>query len=157
MAVNPKFSPHDLSEFTSDQTMESKIMTFLFTEGHKTKDLTRRRDGKRLVLHYTPFIEVVRRQLRNEAFKGKMYHNFEMQWSTRSTRHRPGIGRSNSGTLIQGAQIRANFLSMGSGLAKPGLKTRVATFVTVSDGPYGEKNMPWHAVYGMSHTTMKIM
>ena len=41
MAVNPKFSPHDLSEFTSVQTMESKIMKFLFPEGHKIKDLTR--------------------------------------------------------------------------------------------------------------------
>ena len=28
MAVNPKFSPHDLSEFTSVQTMESKISFF---------------------------------------------------------------------------------------------------------------------------------
>jgi hypothetical protein len=26
MATNPKFSPHDLSEFTSVQTMESKII-----------------------------------------------------------------------------------------------------------------------------------
>ena len=55
MAVNPKFSPHDLSEFTSVQSMESKIMKFLFPEGHKTKDLTSRRDGKRLVLHSIPF------------------------------------------------------------------------------------------------------
>ena len=50
MAVNQKFSPHDLSEFTSVQTMESKIMKFLFPEGHKIKDLTRQRDGKRMVL-----------------------------------------------------------------------------------------------------------
>ena len=44
MARNPKFSPHDLAEFTFVQTMESRIMKFLFPEGHKTKDLTRRRD-----------------------------------------------------------------------------------------------------------------
>ena len=54
--------------------------------------------------------------------------------------------------------------SMGSGLAKPGLETRVAALVTVSNGTYGEKYMPWHGVYGnnnnnnnsncLSHTTM---
>jgi hypothetical protein len=153
MAVNPKFSPHDLSEFTSVQSMESKIMKFLFPEGHKTANLTRQRDGRPVILHYVPFIEVVRRLLRNEGFKGKMYHGFEMQWSTRRFGVR-AIGRSNSGTLFQGAQIRANWLSKNSGLAKPGVETRVAAFVTVSDGTYGEKNMPYHGVYGMSHTTL---
>ena len=152
MAVNPKFSPHDLSEFTSVQSMESKIMKFLFPEGHKTANLTRQRDGRQVILHYVPYIEVVRRLLRNEGFKGKMYHNFEMQWSTRRLGVR-AIGRSNSGTLFQGAQIRANWLSKDSGLAKPGVETRVAAFVTVSDGTYGEKNMPYHGCYGMSHTT----
>ena len=58
MAVNPKFSPHDLSEFTSVQSMESKIMKFLFPEGHKTANLTRQRDGRPVILHYVPFIEV---------------------------------------------------------------------------------------------------
>jgi hypothetical protein len=153
MAVNQKFSPHDLSEFTSVQTMESKIMKFLFPEGHKIKDLTRQRDGKRMVLHYLPYIEMVRRLLRNESFKGKMYHNFEMQWSTRRFGVR-AIGRSNTGTLFQGAQIKANWLSKDSGLAKPGVETRVAALITVSDATYGEKNMPWHGNYGMSHTTM---
>ena len=153
MAVNPKFSPHDLSEFTSVQSMESKIMKFLFPEGHKTANLTRQRDGRQVILHYVPYIEVVRRLLRNEGFKGKMYHGFEMQWSTRRFGVR-AIGRSNSGTLFQGAQIRANWLSKNSGLAKPGVETRVAAFVTVSDGTYGEKNMPYHGVYGMSHTTL---
>ena len=153
MAVNPKFSPHDLSEFTSVQSMESKIMKFLFPEGHKTANLTRQRDGRPVILHYVPFIEVVRRLLRNEVFKGKIYHGFEMQWSTRRFGVR-AIGRSNSGTLFQGAQIRANWLSKNSGLAKPGVETRVAAFVTVSDGTYGEKNMPYHGVYGMSHTTL---
>ena len=153
MAVNQKFSPHDLSEFTYVQTMESKIMKFLFPEGHKIKDLTRQRDGKRMVLHYLPYIEMVRRLLRNESFKGKMYHNFEMQWSTRRFGVR-AIGRSNTGTLFQGAQIKANWLSKDSGLAKPGVETRVAALVTVSDGTYGEKNMSWHGNYGMSHTTM---
>ena len=152
MAVNPKFSPHDLSEFTSVQSMESKIMKFLFPEGHKTANLTRQRDGRQVILHYVPYIEVVRRLLRNEGFKGKMYHSFEMQWSTRRLGVR-AIGRSNSGTLFQGAQIRANWLSKDSGLAKPGVETRVAAFVTVSDGTYGEKNMPYHGCYGMSHTT----
>ena len=34
-------------------------MKFLFPEGHKTKDLTRLRDGKQLILHYIPYIEIV--------------------------------------------------------------------------------------------------
>ena len=76
VASNPKFSPYDLAEFTCVQTMESRIMKFLFPEGHKTKDLTRRRDGKRLILHYIPYIEIVRRQLRNQTFEGKLYQNF---------------------------------------------------------------------------------
>jgi hypothetical protein len=155
MATNPKFSPHDLSEFTSVQTMESKIMKFLFPEGHKIKNLTRQRDGKQLVLHYIPFIEVVRRLLRNEAFAGKMYHNFEVQWSARRNGVR-AIGRSNTGTLFQGAQIRANRLAAGSGLAKMGLETRVAMLVTASDATYGEKNMPWHGVYGKAHITLRL-
>ncbi len=111
---NPKFSPYDLSEFTSVQTMESKIMKYLFPEGHKVKNLTRQRDGKQLVLHYIPYTEAVRRLLRNEAFAGKMYHNFEVQWSARRNGVR-AIGRSNSGTLFEGAQIRANRLAAGSG------------------------------------------
>jgi hypothetical protein len=57
LTTNPKFSPYDLSEFTSVQTMESKIMKYLFPEGHKVKNLTRQRDGKQLVLHYIPHIE----------------------------------------------------------------------------------------------------
>ena len=118
LTTNPKFSLYDLSEFTSVQTMESKIMKYLFPEGHKVKNLTRQRDGKQLVLHYIPYIEVVRRLLRNEAFAGKMYHNFEVQWSARRNGVRV-IGRSNSGTLFEGAQIRANRLEAGSGLAKP--------------------------------------
>jgi hypothetical protein len=59
VASNPKFSPYDLAEFTCVQTMESRIMKFLFPEGHKTKDLTRLRDGKQLILHYIPYIEIV--------------------------------------------------------------------------------------------------
>ena len=98
-------------------------MKYLFPEGHKVKNLTRQRDCKQLVLHYIPYIEVVRRLLRNEAFAGKMYHNFEVQWSARRNGVRT-IGRSNSGTLLEGAQIRANRLAAGSGLAKPGLETR---------------------------------
>ena len=113
LTTNPKFSPYDLSEFTSVQTMESKIMKYLFPEGHKIKNLTRQRDGKQLVLHYIHYIEVVRRLLRNEAFAGKMYHNFEVQWSARRNGVR-AIGRSNSGTLFEGAQIRANRLAAGS-------------------------------------------
>ncbi len=141
LTTNPKFSPHDLSEITSVQTMESKNMKYLFPEGHKIKNLTRQRDGKQLVLHYIPYIEVVRKLLQNEAFTGKMYHNFEVQWSARHNGLR-AIGRSNSGPLFEGAQIGANRLAAGSGLAKPGLETRVAALVTVSDATYGEKNMP---------------
>jgi hypothetical protein len=51
--------------------MESKIMKYLFPEGHKIKNLTRQWDCKQLVLHYIPYIEVVQRLLRNEAFAGK--------------------------------------------------------------------------------------
>ncbi len=63
--------------------MESRIIKYFFPEGHKTKDLTRQRDGKRLILHYVPYIEIARGQMRNAMFAGKMYHNFEMQWSER--------------------------------------------------------------------------
>jgi hypothetical protein len=147
MSRNPKFDPHDLAEFTSVQTMESRIMKYFFPEGHKTKDLTRQRDGKRLILHYVPYIEIARRQMRNAMFAGKMYHNFEMQWSERRLGVR-AIGRANSGTLFQAAQIRANHLAQGSGLGKEGVETRVAGLLTVSDATYGEKNMPWHGSYG---------
>ena len=145
---NPKFSPHDLSEFTCVQTMEARIMKFLFPEGHKTKDLSRRRDGKRLVLHYLPYIECVRRLLRNSSFSGKVYQTFEMQWSKRRLGVR-AIGRANSGTTFQAAQIRAKHLAQGSGLGKEGVETRVAGLLTASDATYGEKNMPWHGSYGM--------
>ncbi len=37
LTTNPKFSPYDLSEFTSVQTMESKIMKYLFPERHKVE------------------------------------------------------------------------------------------------------------------------
>ena len=95
MSSHPNFSPHDLSEFTCVQTMESRIMKCLFPEGHKTKELTRKRDGKRLVLHYIPYIEYVRRLLRNSSFAGHLYHNFQMQWSKRRLGVR-AIGRANN-------------------------------------------------------------
>ena len=70
---------------------------------------------------------MVRRQLlflRNQTFEGKLYHNFQMQWSTRRLVVRAiASGRANSGTLFQAAQIRANHLAQGSG---PGVETRVA-------------------------------
>ena len=146
MEVNPKFSPHDLSEFTSVQTMESKISRGTQDKGFDTPT------GRQTTCSAL-YIEVARRLLRNDAFNGKMYHNFEMQWSSRRLGVR-AIGRSNSGILFQGAQISANWLSKDSGLAKLGVETRVAAFVTVSDGTYGEKNMQYHGVYGMSHTTL---
>ena len=74
-----------------------------------------------------------------------------MQWSTRRLGVR-AIGRANSGTLFQAAQIRANHLAHGSGLGKEGVETRVAGLLTASDATYGEKNMPWHGSYGKSQT-----
>ena len=69
-----------------------------------------------------------------------------MKWSTRRLGVR-AIGRANSGpvsgTLFQGAQIRANHLAHGSGLGKEGVETRVAGLLTASDATYGEKNMQW--------------
>jgi hypothetical protein len=128
-----------LAEFTSVQTMESRIMKLPFPEGHKTKDLTRQRDGKKLILHYVPYIEIVRRQMRNETFAGKMRHNFQMPWSARRLGVR-AIGRANSGTLFQAAQIRVNHLAQGSGLGKEGVEARVAGLLSVSDATYGENH-----------------
>ena len=73
-----------------------------------------------------------------------------MQWSSRRLGVR-AIGRANSGTLFQGAQIRANHLAYGSGLGKEGVETRVAGLLTASDATYGEKNMQWHGSYGKRH------
>jgi hypothetical protein len=71
-----------------------------------------------------------------------------MQWSKRRLGVR-AIGRANSGTTFQAAQIRAKHLAQGSGLGKEGVETRVAGLLTASDATYGEKNMPWHGSYGM--------
>ena len=92
-------------------------------------------------------VECLRSILRNRSFEGKIYHNYEAQWSTRNLGVR-AIGRANSGTTFQGAQIRANHLARGSGLGKEGVETRVAGLLTASDATYGEKNMPWHGSYG---------
>ena len=70
-----------------------------------------------------------------------------MQWSKRRLGVR-AIGRANSGTTFQAAQIRANHLAQGSGLGKEGVETRVAGLLTASDATYGE-NMQWHGSYGM--------
>ena len=84
---------------------------------------------------------------RNRSFEGQIYHNYEAQCSTRNLGVR-AIGRANSGTTLQGAQIRANQLARGSGLGKEGVETRVAGLLTASDATYGEKNMQWHGSYG---------
>jgi hypothetical protein len=71
-----------------------------------------------------------------------------MQWSKRWLGVR-AIGRANSGTTFQAAQIRAKHLAQGSGLGKEGVETRVAGLLTVGDATYGEKNMQWHGSYCM--------
>ena len=73
-----------------------------------------------------------------------------MQWSTRRLGVR-AIGRANSGTLFQGAQIRANHLAHGSGLGKEGVETRVAGLLTASDATYGD-SLERRTCRGMDHT-----
>ncbi len=137
MSSNFKFSPHNLSEFTCVHNMEFRIMKILFPEGHAAKDLTRRLKGKRLVLHYIPYIKCVRILVQNQSFVGKVYQNFETQWSTRHLGV-CAIGSTNSGTNIQLSQYRVNHLARGSCLGKPGVETRVVGLPTAT---YGEKNM----------------
>ena len=67
------------------------------------------------------------------------------------------IGSADSGTLFQAAQIRANHLAQGSGLEKDGVETRVAGLLTVSDATYGEKNMPFHGVYGHGKSMIHVI
>ncbi len=110
--------------------------------------------GPGVAVTLVPNIEIARRQLRNETFAGKTYHNFQVQWSirrlgVRAIRVGPGrAANSGSGTLFQAAQIRANHLRLaqGSGLGKDGVETKVAGILTVSNATYGEKNMHWQSL-----------
>jgi hypothetical protein len=140
----PQFNPHDLAEFTCVQTMESRIMSTIFPGGHRTKDLTRIKDQKKLVLHYIPYVEASKRMLRNKMLAGHIYTKYEVQMSPRNPANRE-MGRANSGTWFQAAQIRAQRLVLKAG---KGCDVRVAGLLTASDATYGLKNMPWHGMYG---------
>ena len=144
LSSSPQFNPRDLAEFTCVQTMESRIMRIIFPGGHRIKDLTRSKDGKKLVLHYIPYVEASKRMLRNKMLAGHIYTKYEVQMSPRNPANR-GMGRANSGTWFQGAQIRAQRLVLKAG---KGCDVRVAGLLTASDATYGLKNMPWHGMYG---------
>jgi hypothetical protein len=102
LSSSKQFDPRDLAEFTCVQTMESRIMRIIFPEGHRTKDLTRIKDGEKLVLHYIPYVEIVKRILRNKMLAGHIYTKYEVEMSPRNPANR-GMGRANSGTWFQGA------------------------------------------------------
>ena len=144
LSSSQQFNPRDLAEFTCVQTMESRIMRIIFPGGHRTRDLTRNNDGKKLILHYIPYVEAVKRILRNRMLDGHIFTKYEVEMSPRNPANR-GMGRANSGTWFQGAQIRAQRLVLEAG---KGCDVRVAGLLTASDATYGLKNMPWHGMYG---------
>jgi len=142
VATNTRFNPEHFPSM-SLRTMEQKLVKTIFPNGHSTADLTRPEDGdQRILFHYIPFTECVRRQLSRRAFAGHQYFEYEPQKCPRNPGVR-GFGRVNSGTWFEGAQLRANQLAGGRGT-----KCAVAGLVWVSDASFGGKNMPWHGVYG---------
>ena len=66
--------------------------------------------------------------------------------SRRGAAHTPG--RVNSGSWFEAAQYRANQLAAATG--GRGTKCAVAGLVWVSNASFGDKNTPWHSVYGAS-------
>ena len=82
--------------------------------------------------------------LSNKMLAGHIYTKYEVQMSPRNPANR-GMGRANSGTWFQAAQIRAQRLVLKAG---KGCDVRVAGLLTASDATYGLKNMPWHGMYG---------
>ena len=152
LSSSQQFNHRDLAEFTCVQTMESRIMRIIFPGGHRTRDLTRNNDGKKLILHYIPYVEAVKRILRTRMLDGHIYTRYEVEMSPRNPANR-GMGRANSGTWFQGAQIRAQRLVLEAG---KGCDVRVAGLLTASDATYGLKNMPWHGMYGKAWSCKHI-
>ena len=74
----------------------------------------------------------------------KQYLYYEEQTSTRNPGKR-AFGRANSGLWFQGAQVRADYLAAQQGHVGPCAVTGV---LATSDATYGNKHVPWHAIYG---------
>lgn len=145
VATNVRFNPEHFPSM-SLRTMEKKLVKTIFPDGHRTADLTRPEDGdQKIIFHYIPFTECVRRQLSRRAFAGHQYLEYEPQKCPRNPGAR-GFGRVNSGTWFEAAQLRANQLSAAVG--GRGTKCAVAGLVWVSDASFGGKNTTWHGVYG---------
>ena len=145
VATNVRFNPEHFPSM-SLRTLEQKLVKTIFPNGHRTADLTRPEDGdQKIIFHYIPFTEVVRRQLSRRAFAGHQYLEYEPQKCPRNPRAR-GFGRVNSGTWFEAAQYRANQLVAAAGVRET--KYAVAGLVWVSDSSFGGKNTSWHGVYG---------
>jgi len=69
VATNVRFNPEHFPGM-SLRTMEKKLVKTIFPDGHRTADLTRPEDGdQKIIFHYIPFTERVRRQLSRRAPK----------------------------------------------------------------------------------------
>ena len=145
VATNIRFNPEHFPSM-SLRTMEQKLVKTIFPNGHRTADLTRPEDGdQKIIFHYIPFTECVRRQLSRRAFAGHQYLEYEPQRCPRNPGAR-GFGRVNSGSWFEAAQYRANQLAAATG--GRGTKCAVAGLVWVSDASFGGKNTQWHCIYG---------
>ena len=79
VATNVSFKPEHFPS-VSLRTLEQKLVKTIFPNGHRTADLTRSEDGdQKIIFHYIPFTEVVRRQLSRRAFAGHQYLEYEPQ------------------------------------------------------------------------------
>jgi len=143
VSANIRFNPEHFPSM-SLRTLERMLVKTIFPDGHSTTDLTRPEDGnQKIIFHYIPFTECVRRQLSRRAFAGRQYFEYEPQKCPRNPDAR-GYGRVNSGTWFEAAQLRANQLAAAGGHVE---KCAVAGLVWVSDASFGGKNTSWHGVY----------
>ena len=138
-----RFNPEQFPSM-SLRTLEQMLVKTIFPDGHCTADLTRPEDGnQKIIFHYIPFTECVRRQLSRRAFAGRQYFEYEPQKCPRNPDAR-GYGRVNSGTWFEAAQLLANSLAAAGG---HGGKCAVAGLVWVSDASFGGVSTTWLGVY----------
>ena len=78
VATNIRFNPEHFPSM-SLRTMEQILVNTILPNGHRTADFTRPEDGdQKIIGHYIPFTECVRRQLSRRAFAGHCISTWSM-------------------------------------------------------------------------------
>lgn len=132
--LQANFDPSSIP-FKSLRSLDNKIRNAMLPGAEiKTIDLKKSLDGdQELKFHFVSLKAEFRRFIANPAFRGKMYTQYEPEYTEERPRKRV-FRRANSGTVFEYFQIQHPYASP-------------AVFVLASDASFSGQNREHHPIY----------